>query len=61
MPLETTEVYLGDGVYATFDGEYYIRLDLRMQDNTTQIALEPEVFQRLVEFQKRCFPSLEKK
>ena len=34
--------YLGDGVYASFDGEY-ILLDLRGQDNTTRIALDPDV------------------
>jgi hypothetical protein len=34
--------YLGDGVYASFDG-YHIRLDLRAQDNFTRIGLEPEV------------------
>ena len=31
--------YLGDGVYASFDG-YQIWLDLRGQDSTTRIALE---------------------
>lgn len=34
--------YLGDGVYASFDG-YHIVLDLRGQDSTTKIALEPAV------------------
>ncbi len=43
--------YLGDGVYASFDG-YYIILDLRGQDNTTRIALEPEVMHSLFEYQK---------
>lgn len=41
--------YLGDGVYASFDG-YHIVLDLRGQDNTTRIALEPEVFNKLLRF-----------
>ena len=35
------EAYLGDGVYASFDG-YAIVLDLRAQDTTTRIVLEPE-------------------
>ncbi len=43
--------YLGDGVYASFDG-YQIILDLRAQDNTTKIALEPPVMGALFEFQK---------
>ena len=45
------DVYLGDGVYAGFDG-YYIILDLRGQDNTTKIALEPVVFDALVKYAK---------
>jgi hypothetical protein len=44
------EEYLGDGVYATFDG-WNVVLDLRMQGNT-KIYLEPEVFSRLIKFQK---------
>ena len=38
--------YLGDGVYASFDG-YHIILDLRGQDSTTRIALEPDVLDAL--------------
>lgn len=40
------DAYLGDGVYASFDG-YAITLDLRAQDDTTRIYLEPEVLQAL--------------
>ena len=43
--------YLGDGVYASFDG-YHVVLDLRAQDSTTRIALEPPVMHRLIEFNK---------
>lgn len=43
------DTYLGDGVYASFDG-YQIWLDLRGQDNTTRIALEPSVFGALMRF-----------
>lgn len=43
------EVYLGDGVYATFDG-FGIMLDLRAQD-ASKIFLEPQVFDALVRFQ----------
>lgn len=42
-------MYLGDGVYATYDG-YQIVLDLRGQDSTTKIAMEPAVFEELVRF-----------
>ncbi len=38
--------YLGDGVYASFDG-YHITLDLRAQDIETRIALESEVLENL--------------
>lgn len=41
--------YLGDGVYASFDG-YHVVLDLRGQDNTTRIALEPMVQEMLREY-----------
>lgn len=38
--------YLGDGVYASFDG-YHVWLDLRGQDSVTRIALEPPVLTAL--------------
>ena len=41
------ERYLGDGVYASCDG-YHIILDLRAQDSTTRIAMEPPVWDALV-------------
>lgn len=46
------DVYLGDGVYASFDG-YHISLDLRGQDNTTKIALDPRVVSSLESYIKR--------
>lgn len=47
-----TEIYLGDGVYGTFDG-VSITLDLRGQDDFTKIVLEPETLQNLVSFAKQ--------
>lgn len=44
--------YLGDGVYASFDG-YNIVLDLRAQDSTTRIALEPLVLSALITYAER--------
>lgn len=41
--------YLGDGVYASFD-EHQIWLDLRGQDTTTRIALEPQVLMALIQY-----------
>lgn len=43
--------YLGDGVYAEFDG-YHIVLDLRAQDDFTKIALEPAVLKALDRFRR---------
>ena len=43
------DVYLGDGVYASFDG-HHIWLDLRGQDTTTKIALEPSVMEALIDY-----------
>lgn len=41
--------YLGDGVYASYDG-YHIILDLRGQDTTTRIALEEQVIESLFKY-----------
>jgi hypothetical protein len=40
--------YLGDAVYASFDG-YHIWLHTE-DGNNNKIALEPEVFQKLLEY-----------
>ena len=52
MKPPTYDDYLGDGVYASFDG-YHIVLDLRGQDTTTRIALEPSVMRALAAYEKR--------
>lgn len=44
--------YLGDGVYAKFDG-YQIWLMLNSHDSEPLIALEPDVLAALNEFDKR--------
>lgn len=44
--------YLGDGVYASYPDGYHIVLDLRGQDMTTKIGLEPVVLERLFDFAK---------
>ncbi len=45
--------YLGDGVYASFDG-WAITLDLRAQDSTTRVVLEPDVIEHLITYAKAC-------
>jgi hypothetical protein len=47
------ETYLGDGVYAVFDG-YQIWLDTRAQYPVNKIALEPYVYQALKKFVDEC-------
>lgn len=42
------ETYLGDGVYASFDGyQIWLRVDDRHQ-----IALEPQVFEQLLKYKE---------
>lgn len=51
--------YLGDGVYASFDG-YHIWLHLGAHDNPKLIALEPDVFRSLQGYAEKCWlPVLE--
>ena len=45
--------YLGDGVYASFDG-YHIWLAVNHHENQV-VALEPQVLNALVEYAKRIF------
>jgi hypothetical protein len=45
------ERYIGDGVYASFDG-YQIWLDTRAQEPVNRIALEPSVYAQLLRFAK---------
>ena len=50
--------YIGDGAYASFDG-YHIVLDLRGQDSTTRISLEPQVMEQLKRFQKDILAAID--
>lgn len=43
------EEYLGDGVYASFDG-FHIILDTRAQFPVSTIYLDPQVFDNLLQF-----------
>jgi len=55
------DTYLGDGVYASFDG-YHIILDLRGQDPTfpiTKIALEPVVMEALDNYRRQIQLAIE--
>lgn len=52
MTQNKLEDYLGDGVYASWNG-YYILLDLRGQDSTTEIALDYQVLEALNRYRAR--------
>jgi hypothetical protein len=43
------EVYLGDGLYASFDG-FMIKLRAPREDGDHWVALEPDVYEALVAF-----------
>jgi len=49
----SNDIYLGDGVYASFDG-YHVWLDLRCQ-NASRIALDPTVLNSLWLYARKCF------
>lgn len=46
------EEYLGDGLYASFDG-YMITLRAPRMEGDHWVGLEPEVFQNLLAFERR--------
>ena len=52
------DTYLGDGVYASYDG-YHVWLDLRTQDGT-RIALEPEVLKMLDLYRRTIQQAIER-
>ena len=52
MNPDTLGEYLGDGVYASFDG-YQIWLKVEREGRFESIALEPLVFRRLLAYAER--------
>lgn len=50
-PVDQHDSYLGDGVYASFDG-FQIWLAVNRPDNK-QVALEPQVLQALIAYAAR--------
>lgn len=49
MPERRDELYLGDGLYASFDG-WYIWLRAPREDGDHRVALEPGVFAVLTNY-----------
>lgn len=61
--LNIPDEYLGDGVYASFDG-WHIWLDLRQQETspgTSRIALDPSVLRKLDEYRAFISAAVEEK
>ncbi len=54
----THRVYLGDGVYASFDG-YHIWLAVNDHRNIV-VALEPDVFDNLIKYRAALIKALAK-
>jgi hypothetical protein len=51
---EKKEVYLGDGLYASFDG-FMILLRAPRRHEDHWVGLEPEVFGELMKFAEGCW------
>lgn len=61
-PVKYPKRYLGDSVYASFDG-WYIWLTTENgypDDPRNKIALEPEVYQALINYHQTIFPEPKK-
>lgn len=50
------ETYIGDGVYASFDG-YQIQLRAPRGSRDENVFLEPSVYRELMAFGEKCWPS----
>lgn len=56
MTEKTEPTYIGDGVYASFDG-YQFWLHLGSHDSPPLVALEPEVLVRLRDYVRKIYKS----
>lgn len=52
------EIYLGDGLYASFDG-YHINLRAPRDNGDHHVGLEPPLFDALLEYRKRIYKDAE--
>jgi len=53
MKRDKLEIYLGDGLYAIYDG-FQVILRAPRQGGDHYVALDPEVYRALVAFVKAC-------
>jgi hypothetical protein len=56
----TNETYLGDGLYARFDGYHIVLRAPRPGEEDHWVALEPDVFARLIEYHRELINALAK-
>ncbi len=50
---EPKEVYLGDGLFASFDG-FQIQLRAERHEGNHRVFLEPQVFHALCDYAREC-------
>lgn len=53
------EIYLGDGLYAHFDGYHFV-LRAPREFGDHHVALEPPVFDALIEYRQRVYADAKK-
>lgn len=53
------DIYLGDGLYAGFDGYQFI-LKAPREYGVHYVALEPDVFDALIRYRERCYAEVER-
>ncbi len=54
---ESNEVYLGDGLYASFDG-WSVNLRAPRENGDHWVGIEPEVWKNLLEFRRAAIAGL---
>jgi hypothetical protein len=52
------KTYLGDGLYASFDG-FHLILSTERENSLHWVGLEPSVFNALIEFRKQIYKDAE--
>lgn len=55
----STETFLGDGLYASFDG-FQINLRAPRENIDHHVSLEPSVFENLLMFRESIYKDIEK-
>jgi hypothetical protein len=59
LPKQGEETYLGDGLYASFDGWWHVKLRAARPWGDDVVALEPQVYRALQDW-LNTYPTLKK-